>query len=385
MVKIDSPANCCGCTACANICNRKAITMIEDNEGFLYPVVNEVLCNNCALCEKVCPILKRKNKVYSKSYKELYAVRHKDENILLNSSSGGAFSAIADWIIQNDGVVYGAVYNEDMQVVHARATTDNECAKMRGSKYSQSNLSGVFLKCKNDLKQGKHVLFTGTPCQIAGLKSFLVHQYDNLYTIDLVCHAVPSPRVFADYVNSVNKKYKDKLNHINMRYKKSCGWSHSFSFCYSFCSGKVIVDPIGLSNWGRYFFSGYIDRPSCHQCLFTNFDREGDITIADFWDDLMLRPDLKSSKGTSLLMVNTEKGLKLFTQISSLYIWKISEYESLQRCLIKPSDASPKREEFWKYYLQNGYDETIKKFFPISQKRVLYQTVKKIIKSLLNY
>ena len=383
MIKIENPANCCGCTACANICNRKAINMTEDKEGFLYPVADCDLCNNCGLCEKVCPITKRKNKKESNKYKELYAVRHKDEDVLLNSSSGGAFSALADWFIQNDGVVYGAVYNEKMQVVHSRATTTNEYSEMRGSKYSQSDLQGTFLKCKEDLKEGKLVLFTGTPCQIAGLKSFLMRPYENLITVDLVCHAVPSPRVFADYVDSVNKKFKDTLKSINMRYKKSCGWSHSYSFCYSFCSGKEMVDPIGFSNWGRYFFSGCIDRPSCHQCLFTNFDREGDFTIADFWDDLMLRPDIKSSKGTSLFMINTEKGSMLFPKIKSLRSWKISEYESLQRCLIKPSDASPRREEFWNCYLENGYEETMRKFFPVRLRQIISQKIKKTLKKIL--
>ena len=384
MIKITNKEDCCGCSACASVCTHNAIKLRADEEGFLYPSVDTNYCIDCGLCEKVCPILQRKGKMREDTTEKLFfAVRHKNPEILINSSSGGAFSALAEYVLENKGVVYGAVYNKKMQVVHARAINKNEYALMRGSKYSQSDIYGIYSKCKEDLKRGVLVLFTGTPCQIAGLKSYLTRSYENLITVDLVCHAVPSPKVFADYVQSINKIFHDKLISINMRYKKSHGWSHSFSYCYTFRSGKEIIDPVGINNWGRIFFSGFIDRPSCHECKFTNFDRTGDITIADFWDDLFLRPDIKSKNGTSLFIVNSENGKNLLEKLTNkMYFWEVTKYESLQRCLIKPSDASPKRNEFWNYYLKNGFEKTCQRYFFISRKSIIVQSVKIFVKKI---
>jgi coenzyme F420-reducing hydrogenase beta subunit len=302
----------------------------------------------------------------------------------MNSSSGGAFSALAEYVIGKKGVIYGATYDSTMKVVHTKAETLEEYKKMRGSKYSQSDIIGIFEDCKKELLRGRNVLFTGTPCQIAGLNAYLHKHYEKLLTVDLICHAVPSPKIFAEYVNFVNKKYKDTLIDIAMRYKQSCGWSHSYAYKYLFKSGKSLVDPLGLINWGRIYFSGCIDRPSCSNCQFANFDRVGDITIADFWDDLLLRPDLKSKKGTSLLMINSKNGVEVAEHLyDSLQFWDITEYEALQRSLIKPSDVSLQHEKFWTIYKKEGFEGTLKKMYPIKQTALIKKYIKGMIKRFI--
>ena len=339
--------------------------MLEDEEGFLYPQINKSLCIDCGLCEKVCPILKRKKIERIKTYKKIYAVRLKDYETLMNSSSGGAFSALSDYVIKEKGSVVGVIYSKEMKVQHAFAKTKEECQAMQGSKYVQSDLGNTYRLCKDYLNHNKTpLLFTGTPCQVEGLKNFLGKPYDNLITIDIICHAVPSPKIFSNYVNLVNKKYQDKLINLFMRSKQKNGWGHNFSYLYEFKSGNHFFDPQGLKSWSTLFFSKMIDRPSCHDCQFCNLDRSGDITIADFWDDRNLRPDIFSKNGTSLFIINTNKGMNVFNKINiSFHFWELSEEEALQPNLISPTKASLERKDFWKYYKRHGFQKTYKKYF----------------------
>ena len=223
MINITDKRECCGCTACQSICKKGAIEMLPDEEGFLYPSVDMDKCIQCGLCEKVCPIVKRKNTIRENSYLDLFALRIRNHDVLMKSSSGGAFSAIAEYVISQGGIVVGATYNEKMQVIHSFADNFDEYEKMRGSKYSQSNIIGVFKRCKEILSSEKTknrlLLFSGTPCQIHGLKSFLIHDYKNLITVDIVCHSIPSPMVFEDYIKFVNNHFKDRLTNLQMRYK----------------------------------------------------------------------------------------------------------------------------------------------------------------------
>ena len=221
MIKIKAKEDCCGCYACYNICPKECITMESDNEGFWYPKIDKDKCINCNLCEKVCPII---NKPNSSLYeKKSYAVFNKNEKIRLESSSGGIFSLLAEYVINNHGNVYGAVFDEDFNVKHVKINILQDINLLRGSKYVQSRINDIFKSIKFDLKNNKIVLFTGTPCQIAGLQSFLQKKYDNLILMDIVCHGVPSPLVWQQYINELKQNYKQNIKSIYFR-DKSTGW-----------------------------------------------------------------------------------------------------------------------------------------------------------------
>ena len=268
-----------------------------------------------------------------------------------------------------------------MEVRHAFAETLDGCRRFMGSKYVQSNLNGIFHQIKSYLKSDRYVLFTGTPCQVEALNLYLKKPYKNLITSDLVCHAVPSPLIFKEYIKFVNKRKNAKLTSIDMRYKRLCGWSHRFSYRYAFDTCKSICDPSDISNWGRLYFSRLIDRPSCHDCKFTNFHRSGDFTLADFWDDAHRRPDLYSSDGTSLFLVNSEKGMSLLSSIKEyLDLWSITPEEAWQPCLEKATMKAPLRDKFWNDYRQKGFSFVYRKYYTDSYKKRIKNNIKKILK-----
>lgn len=286
MIKLNRPEDCCGCTACANICGHGAITMGVDAEGFVYPRINEALCTDCGLCDRVCPLIARgAMDLKVKTYRSIYAGRLNDETALMRSASGGAFWALASEVIADGGVVFGAVYDNDMCVVHRGVDTLEGCRAFQGSKYSQSDTFQAYRDVRGIVRSGRKVLFTGTPCQVDGLLRFLIKKYDNLLTMDVVCHAVPSPLIFNDYISLVNRRLKGRLIDLNMRDKSTRGWSHTFTYRYDLADGRSLIDQDKTVNWGRIFFSKLIDRPSCHECKYTNLNRASDITVADFWDD----------------------------------------------------------------------------------------------------
>lgn len=232
MIRITNPADCCGCTACASICAHNAISMKPDALGFLYPFVDKDKCTDCGLCEKVCAFHENYDKSLNLPKPNAYAARHKDMKEVETSRSGAAFIAISDYIIENGGVVYGAGYAEHFRVVHKRSTTKVERNEFKGSKYVQSDLNGVFQQVKKDLKDGLIVLFSGTPCQTAGLHSFVGKKLrENLFLIDIVCHGVPGPFLWRDYLNYLEKKNGSSICYVNFRDKKMFGWrAHKETF-----------------------------------------------------------------------------------------------------------------------------------------------------------
>lgn len=384
MIKIKKSEDCCGCSACLSICNHNAIVFKEDVEGFKYPMIEEGKCINCGLCEMACPILYRKVKDIRPTPKAYFAARHKNIVTLRNSSSGGAFTAIAGSVIELGGVVCGVEYDNDGVVRHSFSETMEGIRSFMGSKYVQSEIQGVYNQIKTYLKSDRWVLFTGSPCQVEGLKLFLRKPYENLLTVDLVCHAVPSPLIYKQYINMCSTKLAKRVMSINMRYKQTYGWSHRFSYCFYFENGQKAVDPVWVVNWGKIFFSQMINRPSCHSCKYSNLDRPGDFTIADFWDDKKNRPDLYSCEGTSLLMVNTNMGLDLINKLyDSIDLWKITKDEAMQPCLIRPTCSNQRRQEFWEFYLLRGFDAAYKKYFGDSKYVITKKIVKQIIKRVL--
>lgn len=384
MIKLNRPEDCCGCTACANICGHGAITMGVDAEGFVYPRIDESLCTDCGLCDRVCPLIARSAMdLKVKTYRSIYAGRLNDETALMRSASGGAFWALASEVIADGGVVFGAVYDNDMCVVHRGADTLEGCRSFQGSKYSQSDTLQSYHDVRDIVRSGRKVLFTGTPCQVDGLLRFLIKKYDNLLTMDVVCHAVPSPLIFNDYISLVSRRLKGRLTDLNMRDKSTRGWSHTFTYRYDLADGRSLVDQDKTVNWGRLFFSKLIDRPSCHECKYTNLNRASDITVADFWDDGNMRPELRSSRGTSLLMVNSDAGEKMMDKIRyHMALSEITEQQSLQPCLQRPTTSNPRRAQFWNDYLEHGFDYVYSKYFDDSAYQKFKNIIKKILKRL---
>ena len=314
MIQIKDKADCCGCTACASICPKDAITMEPDILGFKYPKVDLGKCIDCGLCEKVCAFNDNYDKSLNLKEPEIYAARHKDIHEIETSRSGAAFIAISDYILENGGIVYGVGYKDHFRVAHKRATTKEERNEFKGSKYVQSDLDGIFRQVKEDLKQGNTVLFSGTPCQTAGLNSYIGNKLrENLVLVDIVCHGVPSPYIWQDYLTYLENKYKSKIIKVNFRDKSRIGWSgHIESFVFA-NKNKVELDVF------KYLFGKNIMlRSSCGSCVFTNFNRPSDITIGDYWGWEKISKDFNDdNKGCSLLFINTIKGQIIFNKISN--------------------------------------------------------------------
>ena len=353
MIHIVKPEDCCGCSACKSICPKQVISMKPDSLGFLYPVVDVDKCVNCGLCDKVCAFNDHYDTSLNFPEPLSYGVRHKDIKEVETSRSGAAFIALSDLILDKGGVVYGAGYKEHFRVAHKRATTKLERDEFKGSKYVQSDMGDVFSQVKKDLESGLLVLFSGTGCQVAGLSSFIgKRNRDRLFLVDIVCHGVPSPYIWRDYLNYLERQQKKKVTAVNFRDKKRFGWTahqESFEFEDSFVSSSVYT---------KLFYQHIMFRHSCGNCHFTNLKRPGDITIADFWGWEKDNPDFNSDdKGANLVLVNTEKGKKLFEDAQSeLDIIGASREAYLQPNLQHPSVIHKKRELFEKDYIEKGFD-----------------------------
>lgn len=356
MIQITDKSQCCGCTACVSICTHDAITMQPDALGFLYPVIDNI---DCGLCEKVCAFNVHYDISINLTQPNAYAARHKDMKEVETSRSGAAFIAISDYILENDGVVYGVGYTDHFRVIHKRATTREERDEFKGSKYVQSDLDHIFRQVKNDLKKGLTVLFSGTPCQTAGLNSYIGKKLrKNLILVDIVCHGVPGPYVWRDYIAYLEKKQRDRICWVNFRDKQKFGWkAHKETF-------KFVNTEENEMQFTYAFYKHILFRQSCGVCPYTNTQRPSDITIADFWGWEKTDSEInKDDKGISLILVNTEKGQEIFDAVKDCMIVIPAKLENcLQTNLQKPSDIHPKRMEFEKDYAQYGFERTFKKY-----------------------
>lgn len=324
MPKLADYKYCTGCSACTNACSHKAIIMTPDKEGFLYPHVDESLCINCGVCEQVCPVIKT-NKPENSSSPKTYAMwHHKDRTI---SSSGGAFSAFARNIIKNKGKVFGASFDENMRLHHIGVSTIEELDLLRGSKYVQSDIEYSFKEVRKSLICGTPVLFCGTPCQIAGLKSFLKKQYDNLLTLDLVCHGVPSYKIFRSYLDKLSNEEKlDKIN--SFQFRRVNGWG--FSPSVETTKGKMNL--YGIQNlYMEAFTASALFRESCYSCPFAKLPRQGDCSIADFWGIGRHGTPFKYDvmKGVSLILANNTHGENAIKELENSFLTERSLKEAL--------------------------------------------------------
>jgi len=303
---------CSGCTACMNICPKNCIKMTEDAEGFLYPEIDIKNCVDCGRCKSVCPIEKNKKR---KSCM-VFAAKNKNDKTRLNSTSGAMFTAISQYIFANNGVVVGCKYNEEFKAIHSIATTHKEMEAFRGAKYVQSILDDTFKKVKTILKTGKLVLFTGTPCQVAGLTAYLGQEYENLLTCDLVCHSVPSPLALNAYLTELEDKNSSKIKAFCLREKSLKGWQTS-NVKVEFENGKIYRELLKETSFMKGFNKGLFNRPSCSNCSYKDFKGVADITIGDYWGIELKDSNFADNLGVSLVFVNSKKGEAIFSQIKN--------------------------------------------------------------------
>lgn len=334
---------CTGCSACYNICPVGAISMNENSEGFKEPVIDKEKCTNCGLCAKCCPVLNIKYENNKKP--ECYAFMASDD-IRMNSSSGGAFPVLAYEFLNNGGYVAGAVWTEDMRVKHIVSDKIEDIERMRGSKYLQSDMNDCYKQIKSILDEDKKVLFTGTPCQVAGLKLFLRKDYENLYCVDLICHGVPSPKVFKKYLK---ENFNDeKIYDINFRSKQKFGWTCGLGITTNESDYKITTNE---SDYYDAFLKGIIFRKSCYTCRFNKLPRQADITIGDFWGINKVSKKLNDNMGTSVILKNNKKGSFLISILkqNSKLLKKIHLKYALKenQNIYKSSDYKKERDEFY--------------------------------------
>lgn len=356
---------CCGCKVCLEICPKKCISLSEDNEHFLYPVINRQECINCNLCEKVCPhgkhIFNRKEEC------EVWVGRHISKDVIFNSSSGGAYTAIYKTLLPEHYVFYGVRWTEDFKVVHDVAKTEDGCEKFRKSKYVLSDTNNVFSKIEENLKKREKVCFSGTPCQCAALISFLDLKHikkDDLVTIDIICHGAPNQYLFDRYIQE-KVGAKEKLEGYSFRFKNKipyCGKINSRSAEIRSPQGESVIldmtnDPFLRGYYGRLFY-----RPSCGTCTFARPDRVSDITIGDAWHIEQVYPEWNSLEGVSLILLNTEKGKNLFEKlriqmdVKKMSIeWAVKTNAQLR----EPTHLHKDRQKFFRKIDSRGFKDSV--------------------------
>lgn len=349
---------CVGCKSCEQSCPKHCISMIENKEGFWYPSVDEKNCVECNLCLKKCPV--ENADFHRNEPKKIWAYRIKNDADIMRSASGGAADSTAKTVLQMGGVVYGAAYDEQLTVSHIEVTADAERDRIQSSKYVQSDPKDSYSKVKKRLDEGKSVLFTGTPCQIAGLYAFLGGEHENLYTIDLICHGVPSPKFFKKYLEYQNKQTAGRVIYFNFRSKDKRGWGTQYLLK---TKAKSKTKTLYLDRYGKHFMDGDCYRESCYQCAYANMNRVGDLTVGDFWGIAESHPNFYSSKGVSSVFVNTEKGQKLFEMMKPLAEVEEATLEEgmvKQHNLVHPSSRPTTRDTFYKGINEPGFIENIK-------------------------
>ncbi|MBQ9082390.1 MAG: Coenzyme F420 hydrogenase/dehydrogenase, beta subunit C-terminal domain [Clostridia bacterium] len=306
---------CTGCGACAQICPKKCIDMIPDAEGFLRPVIREAECIHCGRCRKVCPLCTPQSKPDTQPV--AYAAINTDETTRMNSTSGGVFTLLCQWVLERGGVVFGAAYDVDFRVMHCRVDNLSDLHRLRGAKYAQSRIGETFAEAKQLLRSGRYVLFSGTPCQIGGLRSYLGREEERLILVDLICHGAPSPKVWQHYIDHRCDRDASgqRPEQINLR-SKVTGWPR-YSIRFEYPDGTVYSAPNGQDPYLKGFIADLYLRPSCYACAFKGMARASDFTLGDYWGVWGQMPEYHDGKGTSLVLLHTGKAKTLWAELSS--------------------------------------------------------------------
>lgn len=352
---------CCGCGACVNACPRTCLKMCDDSEGFSYPTFINDLCIDCNLCSKVCPIENNNKNTANIKY---LAAHSKNREILLESSSGGVFSEAAQSFIKAGGLVCGCTIDNNHQVKHIMIDSATDIFRLRGSKYVQSNISNIFADLEKNISLNKTILFVGTPCQVAAVKN--LYKYEKLYCIDVLCHGVPSQKLFDEYIRYLEKKHRGKLIQISFRDKNKYGWSITERYSIKKdTSIKTYWRDRHLSEYFSGFLRNMTQRLSCFSCPFSTIERTGDLTLADYWGVEKVRPELKNELGTSLVLINSEKGEQLFNLFSlkldsSIISYKEATVQNIN--FFHPPIMDPSRKRIYPIVFKNGFAYAGKKY-----------------------
>lgn len=385
---------CCGCGACAAVCPSGCIVMRTDSEGFLYPALTLPCCNDCGLCSEVCPIENdSKGLLKAAEPKGAYAAYVNDSVVLKNSSSGGIFYSLAKKVIEEGGCVFGVTIDREHQTYHIRVDTVEDIQRIMGSKYIESNTKDTFLQVKKLLSKGKTVLYAGTPCQVSGLRYYLDNiNCDHLFIVDLLCHGIPSQKMFDKYVLYLEDRYRGKLETIYFRDKERRGWSITQRHTIRKRNGKV--RKYYLERHFSPYFSGFIrgilQRESCYTCPYTSISRVGDLTLADFWGVDRVRPELLNPAGTSLIFANTERGEKLLDKIKeNINITEVTVEDGIKYNpnFYEPPARPSIRDDIYKIVFDKGMKKAERVLLPSDYKKIFImgllpkdfkKTVKKI-------
>lgn len=366
MVNINEKRRCCGCSACEQKCPQKAISMVSDNEGYIYPYVDESKCIKCSLCEKICPF---QNPRTSKSHSsQIYAVKNKDSAVRYHSSSGGVFYSLAKCVLNNDGIVCGVMMREDCRSAqHIIVDSTESLNKLQGSKYIQSAMGAVYTTIQNTLNKNKYVLFSGTPCQVNGLKNFLMKDYENLLCVEMICHGVPSVKLWNKYVDELEKNNKSSLKNVYFRSKKY-SWDE-FGVLTEYANKKTKFHFSFEDPYFRMFNSNFCLRPSCYNCKAKGGARSADISLGDFWHIRDVIPSFDDNKGVSMVMLNTQRGKEFFEKIKDRLVIAdtMVDYHTALKCnpAINGSMKKPlQRDDFYIDVDLLDFNELEKKYIP---------------------
>lgn len=377
MINITNKNKCCGCCACVDICAHKAISLKTDIEGFWYPEVNHDLCTNCGLCEKICPELhidELKTNDYPQPAKTIAAI-HKRMDIRWDSTSGGAFSALADAMYEQGGYVGGAIYNEDFSVRNYISNDPRDLPKLRSSKYLQSKAEGLYAEIRSLLRKGEKVLVCGTPCQMAALRSFLRKKYENLIVVDFICRGVNSPKVYRKYLDALERKYGGKVIYVKAK-NKELGW-RNLTRKVVFDNGAVYYGISMEDDFRRGYHTNVYCRPSCYTCQYKDFPRISDITIADYWGIENIDPNLDNNIGTSMILLNSRKGEEFFELVKDKMEYRETTFQSIlagNPALVKPlSPSKIKRDHFFEDLDKGTFEEVTEKYFPLRKESLSYK------------
>lgn len=381
MIDIKEKSDCCGCTACMNACPRSCIEMQEDSEGFLYPVVHKADCIGCNMCESVCPILNHVEKEINPSQRA-YVVQNRNQEICLQSTAGGAFTAIAEYVIEQKGIVFGVEMTDEYFVKHVAVEEKVDLVKFRNSKYVQSKLGNTYALVSQQLKSGRLVCFSGTPCQIEGLRSYLKRDYENLILVDVVCRAVPSPGVWKRYIEMEIQK-RGSIQSVRFR-DKALGYQFS-TMELKDVHGVVYRGGIESQPWLRMFFSGMIIRPSCTKCKFRERYRNSDFTIWDCFNVYSFDKNFDEDIGATRVLIHTKKGTEIFEHIKNEFKYKAVEADVAVegvREMIESPKPHPRRQEFYSDFRRMSFEDLLSKYYPMTIKIQLKKNVRLALNKL---